>query len=70
MIIWKLTSIDLNHRDWEASRFRGEIIVRAESEERARKFLAGRLHIATTTPLEMRFQTILGANQLWFQPLK
>jgi hypothetical protein len=39
MKIWKLNPIYLNHRDWEASRYRGEVIVRAESEERARECL-------------------------------
>ena len=50
MTIWKLTPIDLKHRDWEASRFQKEIIVRAESEERARKFLTDRLYRAATKP--------------------
>ena len=48
MTIWKLTPIDLKHHDWEASKFDREIIVRAESEERARKFLTDRLYRAAT----------------------
>ena len=63
MTIWKLTPIDLNHRDWEASRFRGEIIVRAESEERAREFLTDRLRKAATKPPGDRIQ-----NNPWSQP--
>jgi len=42
MKIWKLTPIDRNHRDWEASSYTREVIVRSESEERAREFVMGR----------------------------
>lgn len=63
MTIWKLNPIDLNHRDWEASRFRGEIIVRAESEERAREFLTDRLRIAATKPPGDKIQ-----KDPWSQP--
>ncbi len=63
MTIWKLTPIDLNHRDWEASKFRGEIIVRAESEERAREFLTDRLRIAATKPPGDKIQ-----KDPWSQP--
>ena len=50
MKIWKLTPIDLSHRDWETSKYSGEIIVRAESEERVRKFLTDKLCMAATKP--------------------
>lgn len=50
MTIWKLSPIDLNHRDWEASRFPGEIIIRAESEERARQIATKAFCIAATKP--------------------
>lgn len=46
MKIWKLSPIDLNHRDWDRSEFRKEIIVRAESEDKARKFAKIKLNIA------------------------
>jgi hypothetical protein len=53
MTIWKLNPIDLNHRDWEASTYRREVIVRAESEKRARQIATSAFHIATTvTPGE------------------
>ena len=48
MTIWKLNPIDLNHRDWEASTYRREVIVRAESEERARQIATNAFRIATT----------------------
>ena len=40
MAIWKLIPIDRSHRDWAASRYgreAREVIIRAESEERARR---------------------------------
>lgn len=53
MKIWKLNPIDLNHRDWETSTYRREVIVRAESEKRARQIATSAFHIATTvTPGE------------------
>ena len=51
MPIWKLNPIDLSHRDWEASRYQREVIVRAESEERAQQIAAYAFGIATTVPL-------------------
>jgi hypothetical protein len=36
MAIWKLEPIDLNSPDWEYSIYQGEVIVRAESETKAR----------------------------------
>lgn len=37
MAIWKLEPINLNNRAWEASTYRGEVIVRADSETKARE---------------------------------
>lgn len=47
MTVWKLTPIDLNHRDWEASTHRKEVIVRAESEKNARQLATHAFFIAT-----------------------
>jgi len=49
MKIWKLTPIDPEHRDWEASAYTGEVIVRAESEERGREFVMGRFKRGVST---------------------
>jgi hypothetical protein len=35
MPIWKLLPSDVDSPDWEASTYRGEVIVRAESEMKA-----------------------------------
>jgi hypothetical protein len=37
MPIWRLTPTDLNHHYWKASSWKREVVVRAASEERARK---------------------------------
>ncbi len=50
MKIWKLTPLDQNQYDWEASEYTGEVIVRAESEERARKFVSDRFWRAAGKP--------------------
>jgi len=50
MTIWKLIPIDTNHRHWEASRYRGEVIIRADSEEKARQVAASAFRIAATNP--------------------
>jgi len=50
MTIWKLNPINLNHHDWEASGYRGEVIIRAESEENARQVAASAFRIAATKP--------------------
>ncbi len=47
MAIWKLEPTDISSRDWEASTYRGEIIVRAESETKARQIAAIAFGIAT-----------------------
>ena len=52
MKIWKLTPIDRNHRNWTRSKYgreAKEIIVRAESENKAREFVSSRLCIAVST---------------------
>lgn len=51
MAIWKLKPIDPNHRDWEASMYRKEVIVRAESETRARQVATSAFAIATKVTL-------------------
>lgn len=48
MPIWKLSAMDRNNRNWEGSTFFEEIIVRAESEGRARKFVGGKLRKGAT----------------------
>ena len=50
MTIWKLIPIDLNHRAWEVSRYRGEVIIRADSEEKARQIAASAFRVAATKP--------------------
>lgn len=47
MNIYKLTPIDLSSHHWKASIFRGEIIIRAENEDRARTIATNALWIAT-----------------------
>ena len=49
MAIWKLKPIDLSHRDWEASTYRKEVevIIRADSEKRARQVATSAFLIAT-----------------------
>ena len=53
MTIWKLNPIDPNHRDWEASTYREDVIIRADSEERARRIATSAFRKATeVTPGE------------------
>ena len=40
MPLWKLTPTDLTDRNWESSSHVGEVIVRADSENRAREIVA------------------------------
>ena len=47
MKIYKLTPLDLSNHHWKASIFRGEIIIRAENEDRARTIATNALWIAT-----------------------
>lgn len=44
MPIWKLTPIDDTADHWEASTYKGEVIVRASSEQEARKTAAGNFY--------------------------
>lgn len=39
MPVWKLTPRDLNAVQWQVSRYDGEVVIRAESEERARELV-------------------------------
>ena len=36
MALWKLSPLDLAHRDWGASTYKSSVIIRAASEEEAR----------------------------------
>ncbi|MEW6331238.1 MAG: hypothetical protein AB1560_07245 [Pseudomonadota bacterium] len=54
MPIWKLTPKDINSRDWEASIYRGVVIIRAESERRARQIASNTFGIATEVKLGER----------------
>ena len=40
MPLWKLTPTDLTDRNWETSSHKGDVIVRAQSEKRAREIVA------------------------------
>jgi hypothetical protein len=39
MPIWKLTPTDTNALQWQVSKYLGEVVVRAESEHRARELV-------------------------------
>lgn len=47
MTIWRLSSLNPSAPDWDASIYRGEAIVRAESEEEARMCATQRFVILT-----------------------
>ena len=47
MTVWKLTPVDLLDSNWNASSHRGEVIVRARSEEAARALAADAFNVAT-----------------------
>lgn len=47
MRLWKLEPIDPSDRNWAASTFHGEVVVRAEDEQRARRLAARAYGIAT-----------------------
>ena len=65
MAIWKLEPTDTNSPDWEASTYRGKVIVRAASDIKARQIAAGAFVIG------VKVRT--GAEKLgdipWNQPL-
>lgn len=63
MAIWKLSPINLNHPDWETSNYKGEIIVRSESEDRARIFISEKLRKAVCKPAGAEVQIVP-----WKQP--
>lgn len=42
--VYKLTPIDITHNDWRASAYKGEVIVRAQSESLARWHAATQYH--------------------------
>ena len=48
MPIWKLHPINLRHPDWNASAYRGDVIVRAPDERKARWAAARAFTVATT----------------------
>jgi hypothetical protein len=39
MPVWKLTPTDLNAIQWQVSKYDGEVVIRADSEERARELV-------------------------------
>ena len=47
MRIWRLKAIDTNSHHWEASTYRGDVLVRAESEANARRLAARAFGVAT-----------------------
>ena len=47
MRIWQLKALSLSSRHWEASTYRGDLIVRAESEANARRLATQSFWIAT-----------------------
>ena len=49
--VWKLTPVDPASRNWDASTYCGELIVRADSERRAREIATLTLLIATSRKL-------------------
>ena len=63
MEIWKLEPTDVHSRDWEASTYRGEVVVRAESEMKARQIAAGAFVIASKATLAEKLTDIP-----WHQP--
>ena len=63
MAVWKLKPIDPNHRDWEASTYRKEVVIRAESEKRARQVATSAFGIATEVIPGEKIQT-----NPWSQP--
>jgi hypothetical protein len=50
MAIWKLTPIDLEDPNWEASSHRGLVVVRAPSEASAREAAEGAFAVPTRFP--------------------
>jgi hypothetical protein len=63
MAVWKLKPINLNHRDWEASTYRGEVFVRATSEKRSRQIATSAFRIATGVTLGEKIHL-----DPWIQP--
>ncbi len=47
MPLWKLEPLDLGDRNWEASTYKGEVIVRADDLRRAQRLAARAFGIAT-----------------------
>ena len=50
MPVWKLTPIDLDDSNWEASSFRGAAVVRARTEAAARRAAAAAFDVSTRFP--------------------
>lgn len=63
MAIWKLEPIDLNSPDWERSTYQGEVIVRAESETKARDIAACAYVIAADVKFGARKNNDIPWNQ-------
>ena len=48
MPLWKLTPIDMENPNWEASTHKGEVIARAETEEKARSLCVSAFRTGAT----------------------
>ena len=48
MNLWHLSPVDLDHRNWAASTYSGEVVVRALDERDARRLAARAFGIATS----------------------
>jgi hypothetical protein len=46
MAIWEPAPTDKESGDWRASRYKGRVVVRASSEDRARNLVSSKLHDA------------------------
>ena len=44
MPIWELRPIDHDSADWRASKYKGRVVIRAPSEDRARDLAGSRFH--------------------------
>lgn len=72
MRIWRLTPIDTNDRNWDASIYKGEVIVRAPNERIARS--AASLSFAIATRIipgeEIKFTPWRHADLVKAEPMK
>ena len=57
MAIWKLSPLNVSAPDWEASTYRGDVVLRAKNEEEARLCAMQRFAIATKVNLGEKTRT-------------